>query len=740
MMLLSSIWIAGLTRSGKTTRLIGEFRQWVREKLHASKPDTSDSDLGLADRDRPLTSALLVLAANNDNRRNLADKLSISVRGSYPVLCKTPLGFISDEVMLFWPLLFERLHLKAQFPLRLRPETEQELATRLWRPKLERENLTQFGIGEYQLVRRTLDLLQLAGASGIPVEDIPAILEEGFPSLNESVPDNLSQWMGELLRSWRQWCLERGLLSYGIIYELYWRYLLPDPVYQQHLSRRYQAIFADDTDDYPAIVRDLCEILLDRGAFGVFTHNPDGRVRLGLNADPNYLAGLAARCRVEELSARSGLATDLEDSIAQFLDDATFIPSLPPTVLSIQTTSRAQLLRKTAEVIIEAVKAGEVRPEEIAIIAPGLDEIARYTLIEILSSAEISIEPLNEQRPLISSPLIRALLTLLALVYPGLGRLLARDMVAEMLVALSQKPTSEVGEDKPNGSAYNGAIAPRRLVPAIDPVRAGLIADYCYQIDPEQPRLLPVETFARWDRLGYRATKVYQEIVAWIEETKSLLQQQRLAYPVLVLDRALKHFVGNGAHLPYERLAALRELMETAQHFWEVDRRLRLNEPIASSVTATVAQFIQLLRRGTISANPRPVRSFGTKQGAVTLATIFQYRSLRSFHRWQFWLDASSHLWDKGGAATLFGAPLFLREWSGRAWMPEDELEGDRERLGRILRDLLGRVGERVYLCHSDLGVSGTEQMGPLSVLVRASREYVAEEIEGAIASQVYRA
>ncbi|OKH18839.1 hypothetical protein NIES593_21610 [Hydrococcus rivularis NIES-593] len=722
-MLPSSIWIIGLTRTGKTTRLIDEFRQWVWEKRRASKQVARNSDSA-----QPLTSAILVFAANNDNRRNLADRLSISVRGSYPVLCKTPLGFICDEVTLFWPLLFERLHLKAQFPLRLRPETEQELATRLWRPKLDQESLTRLGIGEYQLVRRTLDLLQLAGASGIPVEDIPAILAAGFPSLNESVSGNVSHCLGELLMEWRQWCLERGLLSYGIIYELYWRYLLPDPVYQEHLSRRYQAVFADDTDDYPAIIRDLCELLLDRGAFGVFTYNRDGRVRMGLNADPDYLAGLASRCRIEELSNASGLGTDLGNAIAQFLDDPTFIPSLPPSVLSIQTISRAQLLRKTAETIIEAVEAGEVRPEEIAIIAPGLDEIARYTLIEILSSAGIPIEPLNEQRPLISSPLIRALLTLLALVYPGLGRLVGRDLVAEMLVALSQKPTDKAGEIE-NGE--DGEIRTNkrrhRLVPAIDPVRAGLIADYCYQIDPEQPRLLPVETFSRWDRLGYRATKAYQEIAAWIEETKSLLQQQHLTYPVMVLDRALKHFVGNGAHLPYDCLSALRELMETAQHFWEVDRRLRLNEPISSSVATTVAQFIQLLRRGTISANPRPVSSFGKKKGTVTLATIFQYRSLRSFHRWQFWLDASSHLWDKGGAATLYGAPLFLREWSGRAWMPENELESDRERLGRILRDLLGRVGERVYLCHSDLGVNGTEQMGPLSVWVRASREYVAE-------------
>lgn len=720
-MLLLSIWITGLTRSGKTSRLVSEFCQWVQEKSLSAKRFSH-----IGDRSQQLASVILVFAANDDNRRDLADRLSISVKGSYPVVCKTPLGFISDEVMLFWPLLFEQLHLKAQFPLRLRPETEQELATRLWRTQLDQNSLGQIGTTEYRFVRQTLDLLQLAGASGIPPEDIPLLLDHGLPNLQEltfageTMPHSIAQWMGKAILQWRQWCLERGLLSYGIIYELYWRYLLPNPNYQQHLSHRYRAIFADDVDDYPAIAKDLFDRLLNDGAFGIFTYNPDGQVRLGLNADPSYLLSLASRCQVEELSQASPLATQLRELVPQLLADPSYLPSLPPEIQSIQTTSRAQLLRKTAQAIVAAVEKGEVQPEEIAIIAPGLDEIARYTLIEIISSAGVPIEPLNEQRPLISSPLIRALLTLLALVYPSMGRLIERDLVAEMLVVLSEKPRIVEEEDSYLPSKK------RRLVPDIDPVRAGLIADYCYQIDPEQPRLLPVETFARWDRLGYRATNTYQEILAWIEETKALLQQENLLPPILILERAIAQFMSKGSYLAYDRLAALRELMETAQHFWEVDRRLRLNEPNAASQTATIAQFILLLRRGTISANPRPVRYLGKKKGAITLATIFQYRSRRSCHRWQFWLDASSVLWSQGGAATLFGAPLFLRNRPlERPWMPEDEYEADRERLERILRDLLGRVGDRIYLCHSDMGVNGTEQMGPLSILVYAAKELI---------------
>jgi hypothetical protein len=704
-------------------------------------------------RDRRKAPAILVFAANDDNRRELVERLATAIQGRYPIFAKTPLGFFQDEVMLFWPLLIQRLNLRAQFPLRLRPETEQELATELWRSALDKWSLQLPGVNEYARVRRILDLLQLAAVSGTAVEDIPSILEEGI--LEEEGTPEVWECIGQMLLDWRRWCLERGLLTYGIICELYWRELLADATYQQHLRQRYRAVLADDVDDYPAIARDLFECLLDQGAVGAFTYNPNGKVRLGLNADPSYLEGLASRCQIESLDTPpiDSLADSLGDVMVDLVSEPMFLSSLPESIASIQITSRAALLRQTAQVIVDSVKSGQVQPSDIAVIAPGLDAIARYTLTSILTSHSIAVEPLNDQRPLASSPMIRALLTLLALVYPGLGRLVDRDAIAEMLIVLSRRQEVVAGE----GEREDSGLATSH----IDPVRAGLLADYCYSPDPELPRLLPVESFPRWDRLGHRATTAYSEILQWLEVQRSQQQQRLIPSCVAVLDRAIQKFLWNGSNLPYDQLSALRELMETAQHYWEVDGRLRqglkvgrLNvegsqnnlqptnlQPATQTslqpatfldtpAYTTIGRFIQLLRRGTVTANPYPVRRLAaTANNAVTLATIFQYRASRRSHRWHFWLDAGSSLWLSGGAATLFGANLFLKEWSGRPLTQEDKIAADEQRLQRILRDLLGRVGERVYLCHSDLAVNGTEQNGPLLTLVHASMPLTAESL-----------
>jgi hypothetical protein len=548
--------------------------------------------------------------------------------------------------------------------------------------------------------------MQLAATSGTPLEDVPARLECGLLALAEEIGAISTEEIGALLLEWRNWCWSKALLSYSIIYELYWRYLLPEARYQERLFSRYRAIFADDLDDYPAIAKDIFELMLDRGITGVFTYNPHGQVRLGLSADPNYLATLAKRCRVRPLkgSQEDNLGLQLSARVIKSLAQANSLQVLPESILTISNISRARSLRATVEFIALEIARGAIKPEEIAIIGPGLDGIARYTLRQLLNERGILVQPLNEQRPLISSPIIRALLTLLVLIYPGWGKEIDRDAIAEMLTVLSQK-----------SSASNN--------PDLDPVRAGILADTCYAPDLEHPRLLGVEAFSRWDRLGHRAVRAYRETRDWIEKIKRINQ---IKAPQ-VIARAIEELLNNGLFFSGDRLLILQEFQETIRHYWDIEARLKTE---FSSETDLVGAFVQLLKKGTIAANARPANYIGIERKSVTLATIFQYRSYRSSHRWHFWLDIGSHLWSKGGSAMLFGAPLFLKEWSGSLLMPEDLYRTEQELLERIIRDLLGRVKERVYLCHSDLDVNGSEQTGPLLTLANICREVSLPETE----------
>lgn len=722
-----AVWITGATRSGKTTRLIQQFCIWMAQQKGQGNGDPEPQLLASDDAPSLELPGVLVLAAIGDNRMDLVDRITLTTAGKYPVHSTTPLGFFETEVILFWPLLIQQLDLKAQFPLRLNPENEQELATRLWRAHLDRA-ISQSAVNESRLVRRVLDLLQLAALAQVTISEIPTILEQGLDGKDGELPIP-PQTVGEMLQQWHNWCLERGLLTYGITTGLYGQYLLPHATYQQHLCQRYAVLLADDVDEYPAIARTLFEVMLNAGVQAAFTYNPDGAVRLGLGADPGYLEGLATRCRVEVLAAPvvPCLSTGLGASVVELASNPTFFAILPETIQTIQTISRAQLLRRVAETITEAVQTHQVEPQEVAVISPGLDAIARYSLSEILSKHQISVESLNDQRPLTSSPIIRALLTLLTLVYPHLGRLVDRDAVAEMLVVLSQHPSSgrgptkeADGEEEADGTGSRLATRSARYLALIDPVRAGLLADYCFAPHPDRPRLLAATTFPRWDRLGYQASTAYQGIVDWIEQQQAQLEQRLIPGAVSLLDRAIQQFFLGGGALPFDQLASLRQFMETAQHYWEISDRLRRSDRSDASTVRTISQFIQLLQSGTVTANPYPVRPIGPASNAVTLANVFQYRSSRRAHRWQFWLDAGSPRW-LSGVDALFAAPLFLQSWSGRPWTATDLMVSNEQRLRRILLDLLGRSSEKVYLCHSDLSTNGQEQTGVLLSLLNAA-------------------
>lgn len=680
----NALWIEGNSCCGKTTALVNQLQAWMKEEEKQQS--------------FPLIKPPLIVASNREDRINLQKLIFNQIENpNCTIEVKTISGFIINEVELFFPLIAKQLKIKNIFPIRLYPETEQELASQLWRNSLDAKLLSLFG-NESVVVRRLLDLLQLAGMAGIPHEKISERLKNGQVFLVDSLDDNIWNTIDELLSQWRIWCLEKGLLSYGIIYELFWRYLFSHQDYQHSLLNRYGAVFADDLDNYPAIMGDVFNFFISRQYHCVFTYNYKGKVRLGLNADPDYLQTLANHCQRKLLtfSPVNNLANQLEDSIKILIEQNIIDRDHLDNIFSLKTRSRAQLIKEVSLFIVDSIKQGMIHPADVAIVAPGLDEVARFNFLHFFHENNIPVEPLEEKRPLIASPLVRSHLTLLGLIFRGNGRLIERDMVAEMLTVLSPKSSTEFG-----------------IQPHIDPVRAGILADYCYHIDIESPHLLPIDYIPSGDRISYQTFIAYNKIKNWINQTKEEVKDKKLS-PLAIIDKINQQYFNDIQSLTYTQINNLREFKQTASHFWAIQSRLHEDKPTIESLQ----EFIILLRKGTISANPYPINPLMEKNKGVTLATIYQYRTSHQSHSWQFWLDAGSNLWSKGGAAELFASSLFLRGWQGKPLTAEYQQQQEKERIDRVIHDLLSRVSDKIFLCHSDLDINGNEQMGSLLSLI----------------------
>ncbi|MDX2256896.1 MAG: hypothetical protein NW214_15395 [Pseudanabaenaceae cyanobacterium bins.39] len=657
---MSNRWVEGGSCCGKTAQMVRWFQDWV------------ETDFATQANPQGASQQVLLIAIDANQSRQLSDRLVIATHGQYPVNSVTPLSFLRNEVQLFWTFLVKKLELKAQFPVLLRVENEQELALKCWQERLDTGILQMGGVGRDRLVRRLLDLFLLAVSAGNDLKEVPLILEQGLPDL---IDNQQSQEILEALVDWRQHCWDLGLLTYGIVTDLFVQHLLPDPIYQEQLWGRFRYVMVDRADEMPVAIANLCHLLLTHQAQGIFSFNQNGSVRAGLGADPDYWQDIKSLCHVVTLApAQHTLGASLT---SQFLE-AIANPMLPepqPQVSAIYAVSRAKLFRNVADEIARAIDDGQVCASEIAIIAPGLDNIANYAITAILRSKNIHVTPLDDQRPLVQSAQVRSLLTLLGLFYPHLGNLISRDHIAEMLVVLTG---------------------------AIDPVRAGMLADYCFAPHPDHPKLLPSDTYPQWPRLGYLVTKTYENLLDWLS------QQSLKDAPLLFIDRAIQAFF-KPRKLNYENIATLQSLIETAQYHWQLGYRLNHQEPVI------LQEFIEFIRRGVVTANPYPTN---LPEDSVTLATIYQYRMARRSHRWQFWLDASSELWLQGGRAALFASPLFLKSWQQQPWTLEDQNELDLSRLRRLIADLLDRTSDRLYLCHSEFSTDGLTQNGILLPLL----------------------
>jgi hypothetical protein len=664
-----NLWFQGESLSGKTGSLIQQFGTWLEQDDRFAKDSQAASQ------------SVLTLSVNSVQRRAFGDRFVQAYKSKFPIVTATPRSFFRDQVILYFPLLIQVLNLSAHFPILLRIENEQELAGQLWAKAIASGKLAMTGLNNQALIRRLLDLYLLAANSGQPLTQIPQILHQGLELDCEAIAETLEQW--------REYCWQHGFLTYGIIAELYSKYLLPHPFYRKKLLAQVKYLLVDDADEHPAIAYDLSKFLVENGVSAAFSFNPQGSIRSGLGADSECWQELAKECEfidlntqnlsAQNLSAQNG--SQLREVIPQVLalvgeswgyDNGT---ATYAGIYSIQTLSRSKLLRTVAEEIAKALISGEVKGAEIAVIAPGLDRIAIYTLTEILKVHGIEVLPLEDQSSLSLSSQVRSLLTLLAIIYPNLGELVDRDRVAEMLVALDNR---------------------------IDPVRAGLIADRCFVPGKSQPQLLESQTYHEWHRLGHGTTEAYEQLRHWIAS------QTANTSPILTLDRALHKFLMPRSQ-SYTELKTFEALMETAQHYWQIGFRLGWQE------AEILAKFIQLILAGTVTANPFSPNS---PANAITLATIYQYRMARSQHKWQFWLDAGSALWLQGGAANLFGAPLFKRNWNGQLWTQDREEKENQVRLQRLLRDLIGRASDRLYLGFSELAISGQMQEGVLLPLL----------------------
>jgi hypothetical protein len=599
---------------------------------------------------------------------------------------------------LFWPLAAERAGFKNpdQPPVFLTLETAQYYMAHLVRPKLDEGFFESVTIDRNRLYSQIIDNLNKSAIVGFDYRQIADRLSAasmGDPAQRRVHVD--AQACASLFRGY---CLEHNLLDFSLQMEIFVNLLWPEPMVREHLTGTYRHLIYDNVEEDGPRAHDIIREWMPTFDSALLIYDEGAGYRYFLGGDPVTGQALSETCdeivEMDESFVMSeyvtGLSNSLETAITKLPTDG--IHGTFDTADILSARYYPELLDSIVAKIKELLSSFFLPPSEIVILAPYLSDALRFSITNRLEEAGIPWRSHRPSRSLRDEPASQALLTLAALAHPDWGVHPTRfDAAYAFMFALGT-----------------------------DLVRAQLLAEIVYR-----PKDLRLSTFDEikpemQERITYTLGERYSALRNWL-----MFYREGDALP---LDHFLRKLFGEvlsqpdfGFHTNLDAVRVAASLIESVQKFrnaMETDlRSLR-------DFGGLGKEYLAMLQDGVIAA--QYLESWKSEnEEAVLVAPAHTFLMMNRPVTVQFWLDPGSNGWVERLAQPLTQPYILSREWDpSRTWTDADEVAAETESLARLVRGLLSRCREKVYLAIADLGETGFEQRG---VLLRAFQKVLQE-------------
>ena len=590
-------------------------------------------------------------------------------------------------VELFWPTAGPAAGFADPYapPVLLTYETAQHVMSRVAGPKIEQGFFEELALPAQRLVGQLISSMNAAAASGFPLEEIAPRLSAAWTG--EALRTRYYEQAQQCIAAYRQRCLEQGLVDVALLMELFAQVLVPDAAFWRYLTTQYRHLLVPHVEENVPVAHDFIRRFLKDSDSALLLCEQDGGVRPFLHVDPAGGYALHEACHEAADLGPSQTTTPALEALAARISAHLEEKELPAANGShkavrglIQKPFRPDMLRAVAGDVKALCEQG-TPPGEIALLAPAVDGVLRFTLEEELRAVGLPLRVLRRHERLGDEPLVRAMLTLAALAHPAWQQPPARHDAADMLA---------------------------RLVGGLDPVRAALLAEACY--DADAGRLHPHA--GRLDeekaaRLGPALLRRYDALQGWVAEYADQPGQP------LTLDRFVRRFFNEqlgGPETPKATAALFSELVRSIEHF----RAYASASALADGLMG--ATYAGMVREGTVAAQyPARRRLTDEEEDAVTLAPVYTYLLTGRPVRYQFWLDLGAPGWWRSLEQALTNPVVLSHRWpEGEKWTEPRDFATRTDLLRRIVLGLTRRCTGTLTLCTSDRRTSGEAQDSPL--------------------------
>ncbi len=594
-------------------------------------------------------------------------------------------GLATRLVRLFWPLVAKDAGFATpqQPPAFLTYETGQYLMGQLVAPLLEQGYFEGLALRPQRVLSQLLDNLNKAALNGYPISEVGPRLRGAWNG--EEARLRYYDQAQQCIELFRGHCLQRGLLDVSLTVEVFHRYLVEKEEFWWYFTERFRHVLVDNLEESVPVAQDLVRRFLPLCDSALLTCDRGAGYRVNLGVDGKGAEELGQLCQevirsrapgvagahINTFAARLALKLGVESGAEHRGEVCRAVRGL------IQTRYRSQMIDKVAREILNLVEGG-VAPGEIAVIAPHADGVLRFMLAETFREADIPFTVVRRNESLREEVVVRACLTLGALAHPHWGVRLSAYDVAE---------------------ALSLALAP------IDPVRAQLAVRQLYR--PAEGVMRPRDGLGAADheRIGFVALERYDALLNWL---KTYAEGEEVAFDFF-LRRLFGEFL-SGPDLSPEDAAVYSKLIASATWFRKVAPTMGLEGK------AVGQRYVEMIMDGVVAAQYLTDLDVEAAPDSITLvAPIYTYLLSNHVARFQFWLDIGSLNWWDPPHQPLTNPYVLGRRWeSGALWTDAIDYRLRNENLFRLVNGLCQRCREGIYLCASELEVSGEIQDSPL--------------------------
>lgn len=615
-----------------------------------------------------------------------------------PVTVLTVGGLARRSLDLFWPLVAADAGFAQPDapPIFLTLETAQYFMDRVIKPLLAKGYFDGVTIQRSRLVSQVLDNLNKAAVVGFSHKEIAVRLKRAWGG--ESSRKRIYDETQAVAVRFREYCLSHNLLDFSFQIEVFFRDVLPLPVFQDYLFGRYPHLIVDNVEEDTPVAHDLLRTWLARPELerALLVYDRDGGYRVFLGADPEGGYALRELCdelvRLNESYVTPPDVEALGCEIGRVLGRhaKTCWGDVGQALIFDQQRFHPQMLDWAADEIARLVHKEGVSPGEIVVLAPFLSDALRFSMTDKLTRRDIQSWSHRPSRALREEPPARCLLVLAELAHPQWGRTPHKQDVVQALM---------------------------QAVADLDLVRARLLAEITYRPRDGRPTLSSFDDIrpGMQVRIGYRLGDRFEGLRVWLadyaagEETAldhfwSRLFSELLSQP------------GYRFHDDYDAAQVTANLIESVAKF-----RGALDGATFEGESPGKA-YVEMVDRGVLAAQyVAPWRA--GPEDAVLLAPAYTFLMTNRPADYQFWLKAGSNAWWERIYQPLTHPYVLTRRWArektDEIWSDADEFEARQAALYRLTLGLLRRCRQKVYLGISDLGEQGFEEKGPLLKVIQ---------------------